>query len=130
MIDYEDEEVFKMLSSGKTEGVFQFESAGMRSVLMGLKPQSIEDLIAVISLYRPGPMDSIPTYIANRHDPSKIRYKTPMLEGILKVTYGCMIYQEQVMEIFRTRGLFLRPRRYRPPRHVEKEARCHGARTP
>lgn len=71
MIDYEDEEVFKMLSSGKTEGVFQFESAGMRSVLMGLKPQSIEDLIAVISLYRPGPMDSIPTYIANRHDPSK-----------------------------------------------------------
>ena len=102
MIDYEDEEVFKMLSSGKTEGVFQFESAGMRSVLMGLKPQSIEDLIAVISLYRPGPMDSIPTYIANRHDPSKIRYKTPMLEGILKVTYGCMIYQEQVMEIFRT----------------------------
>ena len=102
VIDYEDEEVFKMLSSGKTEGAFQFESAGMRSVRMGLKPQSIEDLIAVISLYRPGPMDSIPTYIANRHDPSKIRYKTPMLEGILKVTYGCMIYQEQVMEIFRT----------------------------
>lgn len=101
-IDYEDEEVFAMLSSGRTEGVFQFESAGMRSVLMGLKPQRIEDLIAVISLYRPGPMDSIPTYIANRHDPSKIRYKTPMLEGILKVTYGCMIYQEQVMEIFRT----------------------------
>lgn len=102
MIDYEDEEVFKMLSSGKTEGVFQFESAGMRSVLMGLGPQSIEDLIAVISLYRPGPMDSIPTYIANRHNPDNIRYKTPMLEGILKVTYGCMIYQEQVMEIFRT----------------------------
>ena len=101
-LDYEDEEVFAMLSSGRTEGVFQFESAGMRSVLMGLKPQRIEDLIAVISLYRPGPMDSIPTYIANRHDPSKIRYKTPMLEGILKVTYGCMIYQEQVMEIFRT----------------------------
>ena len=101
-IDYEDEEVFAMLSSGRTEGVFQFESAGMRSVLMGLKPQRIEDLIAVISLYRPGPMDSIPTYIAHRHAPSKIRYKNPMLEGILKVTYGCMIYQEQVMEIFRT----------------------------
>ena len=63
--------MFAMLSSGRTEGVFQFESAGMRSVLMGLKPQRIEDLIAVISLYRPGPMDSIPTYIANRHDPSK-----------------------------------------------------------
>ena len=102
MIDDNDPEVFRMLSSGKTEGVFQFESAGMRSVLVGLGPQSIEDLIAVISLYRPGPMDSIPTYIKNRHDPSRIKYKTPMLEGILKVTYGCMIYQEQVMETFRT----------------------------
>ena len=112
----------------------------MRSVLMGLKPQRIEDLIAVISLYRPGPMDSIPTYIANRHDPSKIRYKTPMLEGILKVTYGCMIYQEQVMEIFRTlagysygRADIVRramPKRPRAARHGEKEARRHGARAP
>lgn len=102
MIDFEDKEVFEMLSKGKTEGVFQFESAGMRNVLVGLRPESLEDLIAVISLYRPGPMDSIPTYIENRHNPSKVRYKTPLLKNILDVTYGCMIYQEQVMEVFRT----------------------------
>ncbi len=102
MIDFEDKEVFEMFSKGKTEGVFQFESAGMRNVLMGLRPESLEDIIAVISLYRPGPMDSIPTYIENRHNPSKVRYKTPLLKNILDVTYGCMIYQEQVMEVFRT----------------------------
>lgn len=102
MIDFEDKEVFDMLSKGKTEGVFQFESAGMRNVLVGLKPESLEDLIAVLSLYRPGPMDSIPTYIRNRHNPSKVTYKTPLLRPILNVTYGCLIYQEQVMEVFRT----------------------------
>lgn len=100
-ISTKDEKVFDLFSSGQTEGVFQFESAGMRNVLMGLKPESLEDLIAVISLYRPGPMDAIPTYIENRHHPEKVRYKTPLLEDILNVTYGCMIYQEQVMQIFR-----------------------------
>ena len=100
-IPTKDEAVYEMFASGQTEGVFQFESAGMRNVLMGLKPESLEDLIAVISLYRPGPMESIPTYIENRHHPDRVRYKTPLLKDILDVTYGCMIYQEQVMQIFR-----------------------------
>lgn len=100
-IDTEDKAVFEMMCSAQTEGVFQFESAGMRSVLSQLKPESLEDLIAVISLYRPGPMDSIPTYIENRHNPQKITYKTPELKSILDVTYGCMVYQEQVMQICR-----------------------------
>ncbi len=100
-IDIEDKDVFEMMCSAQTEGVFQFESAGMRSVLSQLKPESLEDLIAVISLYRPGPMDSIPTYIENRHNPHKITYKTPELKSILDVTYGCMVYQEQVMQICR-----------------------------
>jgi len=100
-IDMEDRRVFDMLCAGQTEGVFQFESAGMRSVLSQLKPESVEDLIAVISLYRPGPMDSIPTYIENRHNPAKIKYKTPKLKSILDVTYGCIVYQEQVMQICR-----------------------------
>ena len=97
-----DKKVFDMISKGSTEGVFQFESQGMRNVLTQLKPDSIEDLIAVLSLYRPGPMDSIPTYIDCRHNPSHIRYKHPMLKEILEVTYGCIVYQEQVMQIFRT----------------------------
>lgn len=100
-IDIDDKAVFEMMCNAQTEGVFQFESAGMRSVLSQLKPESLEDLIAVISLYRPGPMDSIPTYIENRHHPEKITYKTPQLKNILDVTYGCMVYQEQVMQICR-----------------------------
>lgn len=100
-ISTKDETVFEMFSCGQTEGIFQFESAGIRNVLMGLKPESLEDLIAVTSLYRPGPMDAIPTYIENRHHPDHVRYKTPLLKDILDVTYGCMIYQEQVMQIFR-----------------------------
>ncbi len=94
-------EVFDMLCDGKTGGVFQFESAGMRRTVMRANPRSIEDLIAIISLYRPGPMQFIDMYIENRHDPSKIRYRHPRLEKILSVTYGCIIYQEQVMTIFR-----------------------------
>ena len=97
----DDEKVFQMLSAGLTEGVFQFESGGMRNVLVGLRPESIEDLIAVISLYRPGPMDSIPKYIENRHHPEKVTYKHPKLVSILDVTYGCIVYQEQVMQICR-----------------------------
>ncbi|MBQ8503738.1 MAG: DNA polymerase III subunit alpha [Clostridia bacterium] len=100
-IDYKDEETFEMLSQGRTDAVFQYESAGMRSVLSRLKPQSLEDLIAVISLYRPGPADSIDTYIHNRHNPQDTRYKSELLKDILDVTYGCMVYQEQVMEICR-----------------------------
>lgn len=101
LIDTEDKVVYEMLSSGDTQGIFQFESAGMRRVLSQLKPVSIEDLIAVISLYRPGPMESIPTYIRNRHNPSKIKYKHELLRPILDVTYGCVVYQEQVMQICR-----------------------------
>lgn len=101
-IDESDKAVFKMMSSGNSEGVFQFESQGMKNVLTQLRPESLEDLIAVISLYRPGPMDSIPTYIDCRHNPSHIRYKHPLLKDILEVTYGCIVYQEQVMQILRT----------------------------
>ena len=100
-IPLDDKGVYDMLSQGRTEGVFQFESAGMTSTIMKLRPDGIEDLIAVISLYRPGPMDSIPIYIRNRHNPSLVTYKHPLLKKILEVTYGCIVYQEQVMQIFR-----------------------------
>ncbi len=100
-IQLDDKDVYEMISQGYTSGVFQFESAGMRQVLMRLKPESIEDLIAVLSLYRPGPMDSIPRYIECRHNPQKVTYKHPILKDILDVTYGCIVYQEQVMEICR-----------------------------
>ena len=100
-IPMDDTDVFQMMSQGNTEGVFQFESAGMKRVLTSLRPNCFEDLIAVISLYRPGPMDSIPKYINNRHHPEKIRYDHPLLKPILEVTNGCIVYQEQVMQIFR-----------------------------
>ncbi len=101
-IDMEDKATFSMISKGQTDGVFQLESAGMKSVLQGLQPQNIEDIIAVLSLYRPGPMDSIDTYIHNRHHPEDVHYKTEMLRPILDVTNGCMVYQEQIMQIFRS----------------------------
>lgn len=97
----DDPKVYRMIASGHTDGVFQFESQGMKNVLTQLRPEYMEDLIAVLSLYRPGPMDSIPTYIDCRHNPSHIRYKHPRLKSILNVTYGCIVYQEQVMQIFR-----------------------------
>jgi len=100
----DDPETFAMLAEGKTQGVFQLESAGITSVCVNMKPTSIEDMTAIVALYRPGPMDSIPTFIANKLDPRKITYKTPHLEPILKVTYGCIVYQEQVIEIFRSLG--------------------------
>ena len=100
----DDPAVFQMLSDGKTSGVFQMESPGMTGVCVGLKPHSIEDITAIIALYRPGPMDSIPRFIACKHDPGLIRYKHPALEPILSVTYGCIVYQEQVIEIFRKLG--------------------------
>lgn len=100
----DDAATFAMLSEGKTQGVFQLESAGMTGVCINMKPSSIEDITAIVALYRPGPMDSIPRFIANKMDASKVTYKTPMLEPILKVTYGCIVYQEQVIEIFRSLG--------------------------
>lgn len=101
-IPYDDPEVYKMLSRGETSGVFQFESPGMTNTIVRLVPENLEDLIAVIALYRPGPMDSISTYIKNRHNPSLVSYATPQLKPILDVTYGVVVYQEQVMQIFRS----------------------------
>ena len=100
----DDPETFKMLTEGKTQGVFQLESAGMTGVCVNMKASSIEDITAIVALYRPGPMDSIPRFIANKLDHRKVTYKTPLLEPILKVTYGCIVYQEQVIEIFRSLG--------------------------
>lgn len=100
----DDKAVFDMISRGETDGVFQLESSGMKQFMKELKPNSLEDIIAGISLYRPGPMDSIPTYVANKNNPSLVKYKHPMLEHILDVTYGCIVYQEQVMQIVRELG--------------------------
>ena len=100
----DDPETFKMLAEGKTQGVFQLESAGMTGVCVGMKADSIEDITAIVALYRPGPMDSIPKFIENKLNHRKITYKCPELEPILKVTYGCIVYQEQVIEIFRRLG--------------------------
>ena len=99
-----DPETFKMLAEGKTSGVFQLESTGMTSVCVGMKADSIEDITAIVALYRPGPMDSIPKFIENKLNHKKVTYKCPELEPILKVTYGCIVYQEQVIEIFRQLG--------------------------
>ncbi len=98
-IDYNDPNVYGLISSGRTEGVFQLESAGMKSFMTELKPENLEDVIAGISLYRPGPMDFIPAYIEGKNNRSKIKYDTPELEKILAPTYGCIVYQEQVMQI-------------------------------
>ena len=101
-IDYNVPEVYKMISEGDTDGVFQLESAGMRSFMKRLMPQNIEDITAGIALYRPGPMDFIPAYIKNKMHPDNITYKHPLLKDILEMTYGCIVYQEQVMQIVRT----------------------------
>lgn len=98
-LEFDDDQTYDMISQGKTDGVFQLESDGMRQMLMQLKPQRIEDIIAAIALYRPGPMDSIPQYIARRHG-ERVKYAIPELESILDETYGCIVYQEQVMQIF------------------------------
>jgi len=100
-ISLEDHRTYELISSGKTDGVFQLESGGMKQTLMQMKPRRLEDIIAAIALYRPGPMDSIPKYIENSRDPSRIRYASPLLAPILDVTNGCIVYQEQVMQIFR-----------------------------
>ena len=103
-IDYDDKAVLDSIGTGKTEGVFQLESAGMKSFMKELKPQSLEDVIAGISLYRPGPMDFIPQYIKGKNNPESIHYDCPQLEPILDATYGCIVYQEQVMQIVRNLG--------------------------
>ncbi|QSZ28145.1 DNA polymerase III subunit alpha [Aceticella autotrophica] len=100
-INFEDSHVYDLISHGDTEGVFQLESSGMKQFMTELKPQKLEDIIAGISLYRPGPMDQIPRYIENKNNPDKIKYEHPLLKPILEVTYGCMVYQEQVMQIVR-----------------------------
>ncbi len=100
-MDYDDPKVYELLSSGNTLGVFQLESAGMRSFMKQLKPSNFEDIVAGISLYRPGPMDSIPTYIENKHNPDKITYIHESLRPIMEVSYGCLVYQEQVMQVVR-----------------------------
>lgn len=100
----DDAQTFAMLGQGRTAGVFQLESAGITGVCVSMQPQSIEDLTAIVALYRPGPMDSIPQFIDNKLHPEKIAYKTPQLQSILEVTYGCIVYQEQVIEIFRKLG--------------------------
>jgi len=100
-VPIDDTETYKLLSSGNTLGLFQLESGGMRQMLTELAPERIDDIIAAIALYRPGPMDSIPQYIESRHNADKIKYLHPILEPILKSTYGCIVYQEQVMSIFR-----------------------------
>lgn len=103
-IDYDDKKVLDYIGTGRTEGVFQIESAGMKVFMKELKPQSLEDIIAGISLYRPGPMDFIPKYIYGKNHPDQVVYSCPQLEPILKPTYGCIVYQEQVMQIVRDLG--------------------------
>ncbi len=103
-IDYDDKKVLESLGTGKTDGVFQLESTGMKNFMKELRPQSLEDVIAGISLYRPGPMDFIPKYIRGKNNPDSITYACPQLEPILAPTYGCIVYQEQVMQIVRDLG--------------------------
>ena len=100
-IPMDDTAVYEMISSGETDGVFQLESGGMRQFIANMKPGNLEDIIAAVSLYRPGPMDSIPRFIEGKRNPEKVHYETPKLKPILDVTYGCMVYQEQVMQIVR-----------------------------
>ena len=100
-LGFDDPETYELFSQGRTEGVFQFESPGIKRLLINMKPSCIEDIMLALSLYRPGPMDSIPKFLANRRDPSKVTYKTEQLRDILENTAGCIIYQEQVMQICR-----------------------------
>ncbi|MDD4815770.1 MAG: DNA polymerase III subunit alpha [Clostridia bacterium] len=103
-MEYNDPKVYELISSGNTEAVFQVESGGMKKFMKELKPDTLEDVIAGIALYRPGPMDSIPRFIENKRNPTKIEYAHPLLEPILNVTYGCIVYQEQVMKVFQILG--------------------------
>ena len=103
-MEYDDPKVYELISSGDTDAIFQLESAGMKKFMKELKPDCLEDIIAGVSLYRPGPMDSIPRYVKNKQNPDKIVYAHPCLEPILNVTYGCIVYQEQVMKVLQVMG--------------------------
>ena len=103
-MDYNDPKVYELISSGNTDAIFQIESGGMKNFMKNLKPDCLEDIIAGVALFRPGPMDSIPRYIKNKHNKDAIEYAHPLLEPILNVTYGCIVYQEQVMKIFQVLG--------------------------
>ena len=100
-IPFDDPKTYRLIARGETSGIFQLESGGMRQMLMNLSPTHFDDIVAAIALYRPGPMDSIPQFIENRKNPDQIVYRTPLIEPILRSTYGCVVYQEQVMQIFR-----------------------------
>ncbi len=117
----DDAATYEMLSTGRTSGVFQMESTGMTGVCVGLHPQSIEDITAIIALYRPGPMDAIPKFIANKHNPKQVQYLDPMLEPILSVTYGVMVYQEQVIDIFQKLGGYSLPQADNIRRAISKK---------
>ena len=103
-MEYDDPKVYELISSGNTEAVFQLESEGMKKFMKDLKPDCLEDIIAGVALYRPGPMDSIPRYVKNKQNPKQVTYAHPCLESILNVTYGCIVYQEQVMKVFQVMG--------------------------
>ena len=124
-----DSKVYKLWQEGKSCGIFQFESQGMTNFMKELKPDCLEDLIAGVSLYRPGPMDQIPRYVKGKLNPGHNEYTHPSLEPILNVTYGCMVYQEQVMQIVRDlAGYSLRKSRFSKACYGKKEVRCYGKR--
>ena len=126
-MEYDDEKVYQLISSGNTEGIFQLESAGMTQFMKNLKPDCLEDIIAGVALYRPGPMASIPTYIENKKHPDNIAYIHPSMEPILSVTYGCLIYQEQVMQTVRDlAGYSATEGRSDAPCHVKEDDMCHA----
>ncbi|HAL59884.1 MAG TPA: DNA polymerase III subunit alpha, partial [Sarcina sp.] len=104
LLDYSDPAVYRYISTGRTDGIFQLESGGMQNFMKELRPGNFEDVIAGISLYRPGPMDFIPQYIAGKNNRNSVHYACPELEPILEPTYGCIVYQEQVMQIVRDLG--------------------------
>ena len=127
--DMNDANVYKLWQEGNSVGIFQFESQGMTNFMKQLKPDSLEDIIAGVSLYRPGPMDQIPRYIANKKDPEHAIYTHPALKPILNVTYGCMVYQEQVMQIVRDlAGYSLRKSRFSTSCNGKEKTRCNGKR--
>lgn len=123
----DDLEVYKLWQEGKTFGIFQFESTGMTNFMKELKPDCLEDIIAGVSLYRPGPMDQIPRYIRGKLNPGHNEYTHPSLEPILNVTYGCMVYQEQVMQIVRDLAEYsLRKSRFSKKSNGKEKTRCNG----
>ena len=129
-IDYNDKQVLSYIGTGKTDGIFQLESGGMKGFMKELKPNSLEDIIAGISLYRPGPMDFIPQYIRGKNDAGSITYDCPQLEPILAPTYGCIVYQEQVMQIVRDLAGYTLTKRSSSPCHVQEKGRCDAERAP